>query len=245
MTLAAQTNPSGGDGSNAQVATPGGTERDQAALAALSRMGEFLRSLRAFVVRGEATTDEILDTGQKVQLAQAIELRVRRPDRLRASVESDRKQREYFYDGNTFTLYSPRTGYYAEFHAPKTIGELIEIAERRYGIEMPLVDLFRWGSDENDATSVRAAIYLGPSRIGGIDTEHYAYRAEDVDFQVWIERGDRPLPRKLVITTTSEPSQPQHAMTFSWNLDAVPPEADFTFVPSKDSKRIVFEVTEP
>ena len=55
--------------------------------------------------------------------------------------------------------------------------------------------------------------------MGGADTDHYAFRQGDVDWQIWIERGERPLPRKLVITTREEVGQPQYSAELTWNLN--------------------------
>jgi hypothetical protein len=59
-----------------------------------------------------------------------------------------------------------------------------------------------------------------------------------VDWQVWVERGARPLPLKVVITTTDDPAQPQYAATLKWDLKASPAASAFTYVPAKGAHRI-------
>ena len=59
---------------------------DPQAVSALDRMGAFLRSQRAMTVNAETTTDEVLDSGQKIQRSGVAILKVSRPDRLRAEV---------------------------------------------------------------------------------------------------------------------------------------------------------------
>jgi hypothetical protein len=207
-------------------------------------MGGFLRTLQAFIIRADTTIDEVLDTGQKLQFGGIVDLRIRRPNRLRVEVFSDRKQRQFFYDGQTFTLYGPRVKYYASFPAPPTIGELLAAAEQQYGVELPLADLFFWGTDKAHPEDITAAITVGPSRIGGVECDHYAFRQAEVDWQIWIEKGNTPLPRKLVITTTQEEGQPQYSAVLEWNLTPQLPDDLFTFVPPADASRIVIrEVT--
>jgi hypothetical protein len=214
---------------------------EQDALAALDRMGAFLSSLQEFAVRAETTKEEVLESGQKLQFAKSVDLWVKRPNALRADVNSDRQRRQFFYDGKTFALYSPRLGYYASVAAPPTIGELVGVLQERYGVEMPLVDLFHFGTDPHLKEAIRSAIDVGPATIGGADTEHYAYRQLDVDWQIWIEHGETPLPRKFVITTREEPSEPQFVAVLTWNLTPNLHPKSFTFVPPADAKRIVFE----
>jgi len=213
---------------------------DPAAIAALEKMGAFLRGQQTIAVRVETETDEVLDNGQKIQLNGTSLLSARRPDRLRAEVISDRKHRQFFYDGKTLTLYSPRLGYYATVPAPPRIRDLADVLSKRYGVELPLADLFYWGTNRSGVDRIRSAIDVGPSRIDGADTEQYAFRQPDLDWQIWIERGPKPLPRKLVLTTLKEPSQPQHVMKLTWDLKPEQTERSFIFVPPKGTKKIEF-----
>lgn len=211
---------------------------DPRAIAALKKMGAFLNDQQSFSVRTNTETDYVLDTGQKVQLSARGKLDVRRPDHVRAEQVSERKHRQYFYDGKTFTIFSPQTGYYATVAAPPTIRRLADLLEDRYGLELPLVDLFRWGSNEAGFERITNARYLGTTRIGGVDTDHYAFRQPGLDWQIWIERGNRPVPRKLVLTTTDDSARPEHTIEMTWNLNAKHEDAAFAFVPPKDSKKI-------
>jgi hypothetical protein len=214
---------------------------DPAVIADLNQMGAFLRSQQAFAIRAETAIDEILDSGQKLQFGEVVEMWIRRPDGMRVNYVSDRKQRQFFFDGSTFTLYGPKSGFYASFAAPPTLRELIDALERRYQIEMPLVDLFYWGTDKSGLDQVTAASDLGPSRVGDVPCHHYALQQDDVDWQIWVERGERKLPRKFVITSKREFGQPQFSAVLGWNLKPALEQTAFTFVPPKGAQRIVFE----
>ena len=74
--------------------------------------------------------------------------------------------------------------------------------------------------------------------IAGADTDQYAFRQPGLDWQIWIERGARPLPRKLVLTTTDDPARPEHAIEMTWDLKAKHDDSVFVFVPPKDAKKI-------
>ena len=214
------------------------------AVDALRRMGAFLETVKSFEIRASTSIDEVLESGQKLQFEDAIHLRVRRPDRLWAQVASDRKTREYFYDGKSFTIYGPRNKLYASFDAPPTLREVAATLEEKYGLALPLVDLFRWGTDPLRAETLLGAMYVGPARIGGTPCDHFAFREKGFDWQVWIQKGDSPLPRKLVITTTDDDTRPQYAVTYDWNLAPALNDAMFTFEPPEGSYRIALrEVT--
>ena len=122
------------------------------------------------------------------------------------------------FDGKSFTLYARRVGYYATVPAPATLRELDDVLADKYGIELPLADLFRFGSPRWNAAGITVAKDIGPSEVGGTSCQHYAFRQGDLDYQIWIQKGEFPLPRKIVITTTSDPARPQ----FSGHLPVEP-----------------------
>ncbi len=212
-----------------------------AVVAALERMGGFLRKQQSLEVRGEALTDDVLPSGQKVQLADAITLKVRRPDRLRAEVHSDRKTLQFFFDGKTFTMYGPRSGYYTRVAAPPTIRDLIEELSERYAIEMPLADLFYWGTDKSGVANITGAVDMGSDSVAGVKCQHYAFRQPDVDWQLWIQHGEEPLPRKLIVTNVREPTQPQYQVVINWMLNARFDDAQFAFTPPKGAMPVALE----
>jgi hypothetical protein len=227
------------------AASPAKEARDPKALAALDAMGAFLRSQVDIKVLGELTTDDVTDDNQKVQYSGTAELTVRRPDRMRATMNSDRRNEQIFYDGKQFTVYLPKLNYYASFDAPPNLAGLIDVAERRYGLDLPLVDLFAWGTNRSRPQDILTATKLGTSTIKGSPCDHYAFHQADIDWQVWIQQGDRPLPRKLVITTITEKTQPQYQAVYTWELGGKTSPQAFTFVPPPGAHRIEFDTLAP
>jgi hypothetical protein len=218
--------------------TPAGPVIEPDAVAALHRMGAYLRTLKAFSLQADTVIDEVTDDGMKLQFGGTVTMQARRPNGLRLAVNSDRKHRQFIFDGKTMTLYGDRTGYYATVPAPGTIKELLAAANEKYDLKMPLADLFAWGVDDTSEAAIKEAALIGPAQIGGALCDHVAVRQEGADWQVWIERGKTPLPRKLVITTTTEPAQPQYAVTMRWNVTPKFDAASFKFVPPKSAHRI-------
>jgi hypothetical protein len=210
------------------------------AIEALKAMGLYLRSLKSFTVHAESTTDEVLDSGQKIQFASTVELKARLPNRLRMNVTSDVKQRELYYNGKTVTQYAPRIKYYASVAAPGTVRETLVEAASKYDLTVPLADLFFWATDKASLDDIRSGIYVGPARVGGLECDHYAFREEGVDWQIWIQSGKAPLPCKLLVTSVDLPAQPQYTTTLRWDLNTSIDDKTFTFVPPKGAQRIEF-----
>jgi hypothetical protein len=209
-------------------------------LEALDKMGTHLRTLNMFTLQVDATLDEVLLSGQKLQFGGRLTYKYRKPNGLFLNQDTDRQQRQFFFDGKTFTLYSPRMHYYASAPAPATVRELISDLQTKFGIELPVADLFLWGTDAAKVSAIKTAIDVGPARINGAVCEQFAFRQEGVDWQLWIRQGDKPLPCRLVITTTDDDAKPQYAATFTWDTSTPVPESAFTFTAPKDARRIRF-----
>ena len=212
---------------------------DPASIAALNGMSAYLRTLKTFQVEAATATDEVLDDGQLVKYSGTTNIVARFPDKLLADVYSDRNERQYLYDGKSFTLLARRVGYYATVPAPPTVRELADVLLAKYDIEVPLSDLFLWGAPGWSTSTITSALDMGPGEIGGTTCQHYAFRQEGVDWQIWIQKGDFPLPRKLVITTLTDPARPQHSATYTWNLAPSVNDAAFVFTPPTGARKIV------
>ena len=214
------------------------TPSDTNPISALRSVGSYLRSLRSFSLDVDATKDEPLKDDQTLQFGGTVHYDVRTPDALHVELRTDRKYRDYIYDGKTLTVYAPRTGYYATVAAPPTIRALLDTATARYDLEFPVADIFLWGTDRADLDSIKASAYVGPANIRGRDCDQFTYRQTGVDWQLWVERGSRPLPCKLVITTTSLPSRPEYSAVLTWDLSPKLGASTFAFQPPKDAHPI-------
>jgi hypothetical protein len=219
---------------------------DPEAMDALRKMGEYLRTLKVFQVTGEITTEQVLADSQKIQLTKQVDLVASRPNNLRALIKADKFERQLIYNGTTFTLYAPKKKVYASVPAPPTINELATMIEEKHAIELPLVDLFRFGTSEETRKQITAAKDLGESVCERVTCEHYAFRQPGLDWEIWIQKGDYPLPRKVVLTTTTDDARPQHRATYTWNLAPSFNSESFAFVAPKDAAKITLaDLTAP
>jgi hypothetical protein len=223
-------------------ATEQGTKDiDPRAMEALNKMGAYLRSLKAFQVDAEVMKDDVLDDGQIVTDIRTNTLLAVRPNLFRAELKSDDRDVFLFYDGKNFTVYGKLVNYYATVPAPATTAQLVDKVYSEYGIEIPLVDLFKWGTDNSAIRKITSAFDVGPSTVQGITCEHYAFRQEGLDWQIWIQLGEYPLPRKFVIRTLTDDARPQHTSNLVWNLAPSYNEATFTFDPPAGTLRIALK----
>jgi hypothetical protein len=224
-------------GMDAPVANTGIIEDN--AVDALKDMSKYLMSLTTAQIDTVGSLDVVTNDGQRIQLDGTTTYKIRRPGFV-IDYNSDIKSRRFIYDGKSFTVYSPKLGYYATVPAPATNKEVLDTIYNKFGISLPLEDLFRWGDGSNDdrIKALHSAYKVGTATIDGVETDHYAFREADVDWEVWIQQGDQPLPRKLVIVDRTDPARPTFSTRLSWKVNPTFTDSDFTFVPDANAKQI-------
>ena len=215
----------------AQGGSPNAPAVEAEAVAALTRMGRFLQTLKSFSVKGNASTEEVLPQGMKVRHDTWGTMVVTRPDHVRAEQTSDRRHRQIVYDGKTFTVYSKSSGYYAQAPESGSIYALAGKLEGEYAVELPLLDLFAWADDKAQRPAFQMARVVGLATIAGVPCDQYAFRQEGMEWQVWIQRGAQPLPRRMVVTSLRSDARPQYTADYEWTLDAPVAEGTFKFTP--------------
>lgn len=229
--LHAQTAPAGS-------AQPAANTVDPASIQALKNMGAHLQTLKRFKVTTDLTGERVLADGQKLQHSATANLEVVRPNMLRARMFSARAEREIFYDGKMATIFIPAQKAYSTVEFTGNLGELINRLEERYGVEMPMADMFLWGTPAAPLDKIESAMNAGQDFIDNDLCDHYAFRQGMFDWQIWITTGDKPLPRKLVITNRSDEARPQSVQYFGWNLKPTFKDSIFKFTPPKGATAV-------
>ena len=224
-------------GARAQTA-PAANAVDPASVQALKDMGAFLLTLKRFHAETEASGERVLADGQKLQHTATARMDVERPNKIRVLIQSATSDREIIYDGKTVTLYTPAQKYYSTVEFTENIGGLIDKLEQRYAVQLPLQDLFLFGTSAAPLDKIESAMNAGQDFIGGDLCDHYAFRQGKIDWQIWIATGSKPLPRKIVITNRADEERPQSVSLIEWNLKPSFKNSVFSFTPPKGATKI-------
>jgi len=212
---------------------------DPEAIAILHRALDPLSAAKSLRVKTRKLYDVVQPSGQKLQFGTWDTAVLRRPDRAAVEIEQDDgRKRHVYYDGETLTMHDVADGVYTRFPVPTTLDETLDFLELEVGATMPLADLFYSDLSPLGAAATEA-IVVGTSRVGDWSCDHLAFRRESIDYQLWVEQGDAPRLRKLVITYRELPGAPQFGAVFaSWELGVDAPDALFEFSPPEGVDRI-------
>ena len=209
------------------------------AQAVLDRMTTYLKSLKSFSFHSNTTRDEVVAFGFKLQHNESSTIIVKKPNGLRSKVSGDIRDRTFVYNGKNLVMYSPDDNVYTRAPAPDTLGKLIG-GLLNAGIELPTIDVLYHAHTGNIAEGVRGGILVGETTIENVVCDHLAFRDTDIDWQIWVEQGSRPLLRKLVITTRYEVGDPQYQTTLHWDLNPKIDSKTFKFSAPKGAVEIPF-----
>ena len=107
------------------------------------------------------------------------------------------------------------------------------------GLDISGADLLYSNAYDGLMTDVESGQVMGTGYIQGKEAYHLAFRAKDVDWQIWIETGDKPVPLKYVITSKWITAAPQFSIVLSdWEVGQKIDPAIFVFTPPEGAVKL-------
>jgi hypothetical protein len=207
----------------------------------LRQMSEYLKKAGEFRFRADVSYDSVLTSGEKIQYGGTADVSVRRPDRLHVEYRGDERQSRIVFDGRTFTIYDVAVNVYAATEVPSGIDDAVDRVFEKYGFSVPIADLVYQDPYATLTENVQTGSLVGLHSVDGTPCHHLAFTQETIDWQIWIENGPRPVPRKLLITHKNEPGSPQYAARLSgWDFQPRLSDHYFQFHPPAGADEIEF-----
>jgi hypothetical protein len=203
-------------------------------------MSDYLGGQRAFSLSAEASTDMLLQDGRKVQLTGTSQITVDRKKGLHVERQGPHGKTTLIYDGKAVSIFSERDGVYLSLPAEGGIDTALDEVRAVLGTELAGgADLLYSNAYDGLMLNVQSGHYMGKAWVGGVLADHLSYRADDIDWQLWVRSGDAPVPVKYVITSKWITAAPQFSVQIAdfTPLTEAPADA-FTFAPPKGAKQI-------
>ena len=205
----------------------------------LKQMCDVLDGAKTLRFRVRTTMERPVETGQLAEFHRTSEITMVRPDRLCTKTDSDDGKWSVWYRGKTLTVLDREANEYATETVPGRMDEMLDYMAEKYDLVMPMADLLVGETYGSLLAEVESGSYLGLHSVGEAKCHHLLFRQENIDWQVWIDAGKQPLPRKLVITYKQEPDEPQYVATIdNWDLAPDVSDATFTFTPPSGAKSV-------
>jgi len=205
----------------------------------MKRMSAFLARTPRFALEAEEAVDEVSVGAPRLQLTNLRRVAVARPDRFAADATGDSLNRAVVYDGHTLSTLDKARNVYFTVQAPATIDSTLDAIEEKLGLVVPLSDFLYADPYAVLMEGVLYGEYRGIHLAAGVPCHHLAFTQEQIEWQIWIDAGDEPLPRKLLIAYVDEPGVPQYSATIKrWSLKPAFTDQLFRFDPPEGAKRV-------
>lgn len=205
----------------------------------LKSMADYVGSQQRIALGFDSTIEIITPELEKIQFTNSGSLLLSRPDKLRASRTGGYADVDMVFDGKTVSVLGKGRNLYTRFDGPDTVDALIETLRTRQGLALPGADLLLSNVYEALMAGVLEAKHIGRGVIGGVECEHLAFRNLETDWQLWVEVGEQPVPRKLVITSKTVNSAPQYSLQITeWETGVEPAAGAFSFSPPEGAEEV-------
>ena len=206
----------------------------------LKTMSDYIAGQKSISLTFDADIEVITSEMQKIQFTSSGQVELNRPDKLRAVRTGGYSDIEFVFDGKMLTINNRDKKSYAQVDLPGSTDQLIDTLREKHAIVAPGADLLLSGVFSVLTADVINSKHIGVEVVDGVECEHLAFRNLDTDWQIWIETGARPIPRKYVITNKGVVGAPQYTLRIKEWRTAVSADA-FTFKPAQDAKKVALE----
>ena len=175
---------------------------DQAQARSLFKaMTDYVGAQQSISFDYDATLEVVTKDRQKLQLASSGTVSLARPDKIRTTRSGGFVDMETVFDGKTLTLFGKNKNVYTRVEVPGSLDNLMNELQKKYDRPLPAADLFFTRAYDEITADVTDVKDLGSGVVGGIECDYFAFRAKDVDWQIWVTQGAKPRPCRYVITS--------------------------------------------
>ena len=212
---------------------------EQEAKRLFKAMSDYLATEKTIAFSYDSNLEIVTKDKQKIALASSGTVTLERPDKARITRRGGFADVEAVFDGKMLTLLGKNTNLYAQVNAPGTIDNLVDELRDKYHRPVPGADLLLSNIYEKLMPDVTDVKDLGSGVIGGAECDHFAFRTEEVDWQIWITQGTRPHPCRYVITSKKVTDGPQYSIQIrDWKIGNEVTSDDFSFKNTTNAKKI-------
>src|SRR5215471_8754308 len=216
-----------------------GVVQAQDASKILKAMSDYVGSQKTISATFDTDIEVVTPEVQKIQFTNSGQVLLSRPDKIRASRTGGYSDIELVFDGKTLTVIGKNLNAFTQVESPGSIDQIIDRLRDQFSVAMPGADLLRSNSYEELMTDVIDAKHIGRGVIDGVECEHLAFRNPDTDWQLWVEVGSKPIPRKYVITSKAVGAAPQYTLRIKdWKTDVPVAANAFEFAAPAGAKKV-------
>jgi hypothetical protein len=205
----------------------------------LKAMSDYMAGQATYSFDYDATLEVVTSEGQVLGIASSGQLTAALPDKIHVTRKGGFANTQMNFDGTTLTVFGENLNVFAQVEIPGTVQHLIDELKDTYHRPLPAADLLLPDSYSVLMEGVSDVKDLGSGVIGGVECDSLAFRAAEVDWQIWIAHGDQPYPCRFTITSKTTTGGPQYNIQLSnWKTGSDVASRDFSFKNTTGAEQI-------
>lgn len=205
------------------------------AVATLRQMHDYLRNATDLEFRTTFNRYGATDARGK---SGSAKFEIRKPNQFRVNASVKGQVTIYVSDGKTLSIFRPKSGKYMQIPAAETIIGTMYDATGILAQQARIVDFF-WTVDylEQFRADVRISNEGSVEEVAGRQCARFAVERMDDHWDVWIAKGEPPLPCRLVSRRRDTSAQVQ-SNDFEWTIDPKFATDTFVFKPPAGARKV-------
>ena len=218
---------------------------------------KILRDMSDFLASHDQFTSHIKSVmsieaqGMNTKMTSDCEFSIARPTKLAMHVKSDANRFDIVCNEKNSFANLPPIGSYMIKDPLDDVDEILqtEIGQifQALGPAGQFMPVGRKGYYDRLMQGVTQTKYQGEDTLNDVDCHHCAFEQEDVSWEIWIRKGDQPVPMKVRFDLSKQmqnnPMMANAKMDFytlmsDWNFAPKFKDDEFDFTPPEDAKRV-------
>jgi hypothetical protein len=204
---------------------------DDNALKVLRDMSAYLTTCKTLRFGVTILFDQVMDSGILLKRSEHGEITLERPDKFLAVItRDDQEQRKIYFDGRSLVRLVVDENAYQKIDFTGDTDSLLRHVIDNYNIQVPMADFLFNDLAATFEEHLVSAEHMGIRTVDGVPCHHLSFESTGADWQLWVEVGDKPVPRMFAITFVDDEHSPQLvAMFHQWRVNPDVDEQLFSF----------------
>ena len=209
---------------------------DSLAIKLLDRMSDILGDLTSCAITVNISQEAPDPDYVKLSHFTHYEVKYSGNNKFLVRSQSDKDDAGYWYNGSQLFYYSFKRNQYGLLNTNgETTLEVMDMVNKKYGVEFPAVDFFYPGLTDDLIAQTTRIEFFGLTHIGEQPCYKIAAIGPDLQVELWLKRDIVTLPVFMVVLDRKNNNLRYEAHYSEWDLNKSFPDAIFDFVIPPDA----------
>lgn len=199
----------------------------------------YLASLNNYAFKATIVNEDDYAGKMLMYIKHDYDVAVQRPNKVRMQVRGYVENRNTVMNNGKVTVHDLEANTYAQIPVENNIDDALDTLMDDYNLSIPLTQLLYSDSAlELEEELETDGYYFGTVLVDTLPCYYIGFAEEEWDVQLWIEKGNRPVIRRVAFRDKTMKGHPRSMIKVAWNVDNMEDESLFNLTVPKGVKKI-------